>query len=318
MNDRPDPTLRQLTILFVDIVGSTAMNHHLDAEDFRETVDDALRRFTALVTARRGRVLQYAGDNLLAAFGIDESAEDDAERAVRAALDIVEEAARIGARLARQFGFPGFGVRAGLDTDTVLLGEGVDGPNMVWGVAVNLAARLEQSAPTGGIRISHRCLQHVRGIFAVHEEPPLSAKGFDVPIRNYLVRSALSPLQRWERRRSEGAARALVGRDAELARLQHAFVAVLERRSPAALTIVGDPGIGKSRLVFELDRWLTQRPDVACRLHGSTDRRSGRISGRGSSERLTGYVLLALRAGPDGHASLRERLMSRALTTSLL
>ena len=277
MNDRPDPSLRQLTILFVDIVGSTALNHRLDPEDFREIMDGALRQFTARVTARRGRVLQYAGDNILAAFGIAESAEDDAERAVRAALDIVAEAARIDAQLDRQFGWVGFGVRAGLDTGTVLLGEGVDGPDMVWGVAVNLAARMEQSAPVGGIRISHHCFRHVQGVFDVLEEPPLSAKGFDEPIRNYVVRSALSPPRRWGSRGGAGPASAFIGRDEELGRLKQAFAAVLQKRTPAAFTIVGDPGIGKSRLVLEFDRWLKEGEGAARHILGSTDRRTRNV-----------------------------------------
>jgi predicted ATPase/class 3 adenylate cyclase len=277
VNDRPDPSLRQLTILFVDIVGSTALNQRLDPEDFREIMDGALRRFTALVTARSGRVLQYAGDNILAAFGIAESAEDDAERAVRAALDIVAEAARIDEQLERQFGWAGFGVRAGLDTGTVLLGEGVDGPNMVWGVAVNLAARMEQSAPVGGIRISQHCFRHVQGVFDVLEEAPLSAKGFDEPIRNYVVRSALSPPQRWASRGAAGSASAFIGRDAELGRLQQAFETVLRKRTPAAFTIVGDPGIGKSRLVLEFDRWLKECGGSAYQLLGSTDRRTRNV-----------------------------------------
>ena len=89
--------LRQVSILFLDLVGSTTLSQHLDPEEIHAVVDGALARFSAIVEAHRGKVLQYAGDNLLAAFGADEAAEDDAERAGRCGLALLELGAALQA-----------------------------------------------------------------------------------------------------------------------------------------------------------------------------------------------------------------------------
>jgi hypothetical protein len=104
---------RQVTILFLDVVGSTSVSQHLDPEDIHELMDGALERCTAIVAAHGGKVLQYAGDNLLAVFGIGQAREDDAEHAVQAGLALLEEGRRLGASVLAQHGHAGFDVRVG-------------------------------------------------------------------------------------------------------------------------------------------------------------------------------------------------------------
>ena len=107
--------LKQVSVLFVDVVGSTAMGQRLQPEDIHAVMDGALERFTAVVQDNRGRVLQYTGDGMLAAFGADESHEDDAESAVLAGLGIIEEARREAPRVHQAHGIADFNVRAGIN-----------------------------------------------------------------------------------------------------------------------------------------------------------------------------------------------------------
>ena len=150
-----EQSLRQVTVLFMDVVGSTALSRQLDAEEIHEIIDGALRRLTAIVEHNQGRVLQYAGDSLLAVFGASQAREDDPERAVRCALSIVREAQQIGAEVRASTHQGDFNVRVGIHTGSVLLGGGVDEASTIRGITVNIAARMEQTAPVGGVRISH-------------------------------------------------------------------------------------------------------------------------------------------------------------------
>jgi class 3 adenylate cyclase len=180
-------TLKQVTILFLDIVGSTALSQYLDPEAISVVMDGALARFTAIVEQLDGKVLKYAGDSVLAAFGVDEAREDDPERAVHAGLALLEEARHQGELVKRQHGREGFSIRVGVHTGSVLLGGGVDAEGSIRGSAVNIAARMEQTAPPGTLRISHDTYRHVHGLFEVEAQPAISPKGLDGPFTTYLV-----------------------------------------------------------------------------------------------------------------------------------
>ena len=207
-------------MLFVDVVGSTAMGQQLGPEDIHAVMDGALERFTAVVQAHHGRVLQYTGDGMLAAFGSEETSEDDVESAIRAGLGIVEAARLLQPRMRQLHGVPDFNVRAGVHTGTVLLGGGVDAEGSIRGATVNVAARMEQSAPPGRLRISHDSFRHVRGVFEVTEQPPISVKGVEQPLRSYLVERAKPRAFRVPTRGIEGVHTRMVGRDAELGLLR--------------------------------------------------------------------------------------------------
>ena len=257
--------LRPVTILFTDVVGSTAIASRLDPEEIHQVMDEALRRFTAVVQGHQGRVLQYTGDGFLAAFGAEEAHENDAENAVRAGLAIIETARRVADDNAAR-SLPGFAVRVGLDTGPVLLGGGLEAQNSIRGNAVNLAARMEQSAPTGGLRISHNTFAQVRGVFDVTEEPELRVKGIDAPVRSYLVQRAKPRAFRMAARGIDGVETRMVGRDAELAQLRDAFDALYAAgdRDTApglhAITVVADAGLGKSRLLYEFESEVHLEP----------------------------------------------------------
>ena len=257
----PAQTLKQVTILFLDVVGSTTLAQHLDPEAIGTVMDDALARGTAIVQTHGGKVLQYAGDNILAAFGADSAGEDDAERAVHCGLALLELGKTLGAEVLAAHRHAGFNVRVGLHTGGVLLGGGVDAEGSIRGIAVNIAARMEQTAPAGGLRISHDTYAQVRGMFEVDTQEPLAIKGVDTPVRSYLVLRAKPRRFRVRTRGIEGVETKMIGRDAELQALQSAFRRLFTERRLAAVTVVAEAGLGKSRLLYEFEAWSQARPD---------------------------------------------------------
>ncbi|MEO8751984.1 MAG: adenylate/guanylate cyclase domain-containing protein [Casimicrobiaceae bacterium] len=254
-----EQTRKQVTVLFLDVVGSTTLSQHLDAEDVHAIMDGVLERCTQIVGTHRGKVLKYAGDSLLAVFGAGEAREDDPELAVRAGLDLLAEGLRQREWVRQQFGYDHFNVRVGVHTGGVLLGGGVDAESSIRGMTVNVAARMEQTAPSGALRISRDTYGHVRGVFDVDEQPPLLVKGRDEPIVTYLVRGAKPRTFRVASRGMEGVETRMIGRDAELAQLQDAFLAVCCDRRLRAITVVADAGMGKSRLLHEFGNWAQAR-----------------------------------------------------------
>ncbi len=254
-------SLKQVTILFLDVVGSTTLAQHLDPEDIHAVMDGALARCTSIVESHKGKVLKYIGDSILAVFGADEAQEDDPERAVLAGLALLEEGKRQGEQVQRQHGHTGFDVRVGLHTGSVLLGGGVDAEDSICGMNVNIAARMEQTAPAGALRISHDTYRHVHGVFDVEPQPPLQIKGRDEPIVTYLVQRAKPRAFRVATRGIEGVETHMVGRDAELEQLQDAFKSLYRQRRLIVVTVVAEAGIGKSRLLYEFENWTASRSE---------------------------------------------------------
>ncbi len=267
--------LKQATVLFADIVGSTALSQHLDPEEVHAIIDGALTRFTAIAQAHYGRVLKYAGDSMLAVFGADAAREDDPECAVRAGLALLAEGRAQGETVLQHHGHAGFDVRVGIHTGPVLLGGGVDAKDSIRGMTVNVAARMEQSAPAGALRISHDTYRHVRGVFDVEPQPPLLIKGHDEPITTYLVQRAKPRAFRVASRGIDGVETPMIGRYAELSALCASFEAVLADRSLYAVTIVGDAGLGKSRLLAEFQNTLETHPQPFWLLLGRAQPHSG-------------------------------------------
>jgi class 3 adenylate cyclase/tetratricopeptide (TPR) repeat protein len=262
---------RLVSVMFVDMVGSTALSRELDAEDVHAVLDTAMQRFTAVIGSFGGRVLQYTGDGLLAAFGAGETREDDAERAVRAGLDILAAARDASRQAQRDLGIEGYAVRIGIATGPVLLGGGVDAEGSIRGATVNLAARMEQAAPPGGLRIHHDTLVHVRGVFRVCEEPPLPVKGLDEPARTYLVQGVRPRAFRSSRRGIDGVETRMVAREVDLERLQDCLRSVAEQRRSVFVSIVGDAGLGKSRLLHEFEQWADTQAQGLVVLRGRAD-----------------------------------------------
>ena len=264
----PGQSLRQVSVLFLDVVGSTTLSAQLDPEDLHEVIDHALALCTARVRAHDGRVLQYAGDSLLAAFGTEGAQEDDAERAVACGLALLEEGRAMGARVQRDHGHAGCDVRVGIHTGTVLLGGGVDDDGSIRGMAVNIAARMEQTAPAGALRISHDTWLLVRGAFELDAQEPLWVKGGAEPLRTYLVRRELPQALRTAARGLQGTQQPLVGRQAQQDRLRALPGLAARHQRLMAMTLIGEPGVGKSRLLQALQQDLGSTPGGGALLLG--------------------------------------------------
>jgi class 3 adenylate cyclase len=225
------------TVLFADLVGSTAAADEQDPERTRARLERFYDAMTAEIEAAGGTIEKFAGDAVMAAFGAPEALEDHAERALHAALSMQR---RLEGGLA---------LRIGVNTGEVVVGRPREGSSFVSGDAVNVAARLEQAAEPGEILAGERTVAAVRGAFEFAELSAVQAKGKSEGVGCRRVVRSLSLMRT---RGVGGFARAFVGRDEELDRLHRAYRRAVDRSRPVLVTIVGDAGVGKTRLMREL------------------------------------------------------------------
>jgi class 3 adenylate cyclase/tetratricopeptide (TPR) repeat protein len=237
---------KTVTIVFCDLSGSTGLGERLDPESLRRV---QLRYFEAMRTAleRHGGIVEkYIGDAVMAVFGIPRVHEDDALRAVRAAQDMLEELAALNAELERDHDVT-LQVRIGVNTGPVVSGDPEAGRALVTGDAVNVAARLEQAAAPGEILLGEATHRLVRDAVVAEDVSPVEAKGKSEPVRAWRLVSVLPGAEAVARRLDVP----IVGRERELRLLREAFERAATERACVLLTILGAPGVGKSRLVEE-------------------------------------------------------------------
>lgn len=243
---------RQVTVLFADVSGFTAMSETLDAEDVTDVMNSIWDRLDEVVATHGGRIDKHIGDALMAIWGADTTREDDPEQAVRAALGFQEAMAdhRVGSGIELR-------IRVGVNTGPVVLDTvGSRDEFTALGDTVNLASRLEHAAPIDGVLISHDTYRHMKGVFTVSVQPPLEVKGKRRPVRSYLVEAARPRVFRLGTRGVEGVETRMVGRDPELDRLRALLSETVEDGTARSVTVVGDAGVGKSRLLYEFEDWL--------------------------------------------------------------
>ncbi len=253
---------RLVTILFADLTGSTALGERLDPERLREVLDTYFDAMREEIEAEGGTVEKFIGDAVVAAFGVPTAHEDDPSRALRAALRMRRRLEDVNRSLEARFGVV-LRVRTGVNTGEVLaaLHPGPGGA-MVAGDAVNVAARLEQAAEPGQIVVAERTARAARGFRYVELGlQDLRGKEHPVPAVALVEEAPDRPL-----RGVPGLIAPMVGRDRELAFLQTVFEGVVAEQRPNLVTIYGDPGVGKSRLVREFLGWAQAQqpaPDIA-------------------------------------------------------
>jgi class 3 adenylate cyclase len=233
------------TVVFADLVGSTALGGAQDPERTRLLLDRFYDAMAEEIEAAGGTVEKFAGDAVMAAFGAPAALEDHAERALHATLAMRR-------RLAELFSGQ-LELRVGVDTGEVVVGRPREGSSFVTGDAVNVAARLEQAAEAGEILVGERTAAAARGAFDFDEPRVVEAKGKPGGVASRRLRSALSLMRP---RGVGGLQSAFVGRDAELVTLQEAYRHVGAERGPYLVTILGDAGVGKTRLAREFWGWL--------------------------------------------------------------
>ena len=239
----PEHQRKLVTILFIDIVGSTSMIRDLDPEENLEVMDRGLKRMSVPVSEHGGHVTRFTGDGFKAVFGAPVGRENDPEMAIRAGLGILEVAHAYAEEIQAHWGIGAFQVRVGINTGLAALGGLTEAEDTVMGSTVNLAKRLESAAPPGGVLISHNTYRHVRGVFNVDPREPVVVKGFEEPVQVYLVESA-RPRAFWTRTLEvEGIETRMVGRDRELGQLQTVLRDLLDHGQGGFFTISGEAGV---------------------------------------------------------------------------
>ena len=279
---------RQLTVLLCDLVGSTALAARLDPEDLR-AVMQAYHAVCAEVVSRfEGHVAKYLGDGVLAYFGWPVAHEDDAERAVRAGLAMIESIERLDSHADVQLR-----ARAGIATGIVvvgdLIGEGASREEAVVGEVPNLSARLQALAEPGHLVISQATRRLVGGLFELADLGPQRLKGFAEPIMAWRVAGESRAEGRFEARQTAGLT-PLVGREQEVALLLDRWGQARDGEGQVVL-LAGEPGIGKSRLVREMLGRLSEEPHIRllyqCSPHHTTSPLHPLIE---QLERATGFA----------------------------
>jgi class 3 adenylate cyclase/predicted ATPase len=258
----PEAERRQLTVLFCDLVDSTVLAGQLDPEDWRAVVR-AYQDTCAKVIARfEGHIAQYLGDGLLVYFGYPRAHEDDAQRAVRAGLGMVEAMAQLNTRLGQERGVQ-LAVRLGIHTGQVVVGEiggGEKHEQLALGETPNVAARLQGIAAPNTVVISGATYQLLGGFFACQSLGNPTLKGLPQSLEVYQVLSESTARSRMDMASSTGLT-PLIGREPEVAHLRDRWAQVKDGLGQVVL-LSGEAGIGKSRLVQELKEHIASEPQA--------------------------------------------------------
>ncbi|HYG72852.1 MAG TPA: AAA family ATPase [Actinomycetota bacterium] len=274
--DAPRMERKFATALFADLVGSTTLAEREDPEVVQSVVGQTFDRLAEEIARYEGLLEKFMGDAVLAVFGVPRAHEDDAERAVRAALEMQAVLSELNRGFAAE-GKPTLAMRIGIEAGEVLVDvERVSGPRdrMLTGDAVNTAARLQTAAEPGQVVVGPTVYTGTKEIVEYRELDALTLKGKAEPVPAWSALRIKARI-RGERARLGLEAR-LIGRDEELTVLKQTLRRVEGEGRPALVTIVGPAGVGKSRLVMELERYIEGLPDVVywrrgrCLAYGNT------------------------------------------------
>jgi predicted ATPase/class 3 adenylate cyclase len=254
---------RQLTCLFCDLVNSVALSERLDPEELRETLADYHRVCATVVRRFEGHIHDYSGDGIMVYFGFPSAHEDDAHRAVRSGLGIVEALGQLNGRLQPERGID-LHVRIGIDTGLVVAGAVADHEGMearaAVGVTPNIAARLQAQAVPDSVVVSAATYRLIAGYFDCRELGFQTLRGISQPMAIYQVLHESAARTRLDVAAQRGLP-PMQGRDGELGKLADRWAAARVGHGCVAL-VAGEPGIGKSRLIWALQQHVAQSPDA--------------------------------------------------------
>ncbi len=249
--DQIEGERRQITVLFADISGFTALSERLDPEDLTALINECLKELVLAVYQYEGMVDKFVGDCIMAVFGAPVALEDDAERALRAGLAMREQLQAFNRRWIHKLGQP-LDLHMGVNSGMVIAGNVGSDLRMsytVMGDTVNVAARLQDAARAGQIFVSRNTYRLTRGAFTFQAMEPIQVKGKREPLQVYELLQA--KVQPGKARGIEGLASPLVGRERERQELAKRLEELRQGRGQI-LMVLGDAGIGKSRLIAEI------------------------------------------------------------------
>ena len=249
----PEDELRPVTALFADIVGSTSLGERLASHEVKVVVGECVNRMTRAVERFGGTVQAYMGDGIAAFFGLPHAHEDDPERAARAGLAIVDVVSDYAREVEAAWGISGFNLRVGINTGETAVGlvGHADPQSVALGDTTNVAARLQSSAEPGTIAVGKPTAQCLVHAFVLEPLGELAVKGRDKPVEAWRLVCAQTAAQ-------AAPLTPLVGREEEVRRLKSVVEELAEGRGQM-LFLLGDAGIGKTRLLAELRQLATSR-----------------------------------------------------------
>jgi len=253
----PTAERRLVSVLFADLVGFTAVSESRDAEDVRELLNGYFETCREVVERYGGAVEKFIGDAVMAVWGAPVAREDDAERAVRAALDLVDAVVR----LREQAGVPDLALRAGVLTGEAAVTLGATGMGMVAGDMVNTASRLQSVAPPGAVLVGEATRRAASEAIAFEPAGEQLLKGKEAPVTAFRALRVVA--KRGGVGRSERLEPPFVGRDSELRLIKDFFHATARDRGVRLVSVMGQAGIGKSRLAWEFQKYLDGLAELA-------------------------------------------------------
>jgi class 3 adenylate cyclase/tetratricopeptide (TPR) repeat protein len=241
---------RLVSVLFADLVGFTTLSEHRDPEEVRELLSGYFERCRTLIERYGGTVEKFIGDAVMAVWGTPVAREDDAERAVRAALALTQMVSALGAEV----GMPELRVRAGVLTGNAAVELGSESEGMVLGDTVNTASRLQSIAAPGTVLVDDVTRRASEAAIAYEDAGSHQVKGREQPVRAWTALRVVAGAG--GARRTAGLEAPFSGRDRELQTVIDAAEASLSERRAIQLTVLGEPGAGKSRLVWEFFKYV--------------------------------------------------------------
>ncbi len=267
---------RLVSVLFADLVGFTPLSEHRDPEEVRELLSEYFERCRTLIERYGGTVEKFIGDAVMAVWGTPVAREDDAERAVRAALSLTQAVTALG----DEVGMAELRVRAGVLTGSAAVEVGVEGEGMVLGDTVNTASRLQSIAAPGTVLVDDVTRRASEAAIAYEDAGVHEVKGREQPVRAWTALRVVAGAG--GARRSAGLEAPFVGRERELPDVIDAADAVPASAGPRLVAVVGEAGPGKSRLLWEFFKYVDGIEEVALLAPGplSVLRRGGRATGR--------------------------------------
>ena len=241
---------KYVTVVFADVTGFTAICEKHDAEYVTGLINTLWNALDSVILDHGGIIDKHVGDGVMAVWGAEKVREDDTSRAIRAALRMQECAE--GITFDERKGISGFSMRVGVHSGPAFLGSiGLKGEYTAMGDTVNIASRLQSSAPSGSVIVSQETYRNVKDEFTFESRDPVSVRGLEEPLRTWVVVSSYP--RRFQKLTTGvlGMETPLVGRDEEMDHLTGIAKETVERRRPRMVTICGEAGIGKSRLLHE-------------------------------------------------------------------